>query len=114
MSDETKAKIGAANAIHMLGRKLSDATREKQRQSQLKRFSTPDARKRLSEALEGHACSDATREKMRIAMTGRIIRPETREKLRRFNLGRKQSPEHIANRMLGMKLVRERKAGIVE
>lgn len=113
-SAETRAKIGAANAIRGLGRVQSEATRQKHTESNLRRFASPEARRKHSESMTGHPCSPETREKIRAKMLGRTVLPEWREKIRQFNLGRKQSPEHIANRMLGMKLARERKAGIVE
>jgi group I intron endonuclease len=80
MSEETKAKIGAANAVHMLGSKQSEATREKR-----------------GLALKMHWSIPANKEKRRASSLGHAVTAETREKIRLSNLGQTRSDEARMN-----------------
>jgi group I intron endonuclease len=80
LSDESKAKIGVANAIHMKGRKQSEATREKR-----------------GLALKMHWAIPANKEKRRVSSMGRVISEETRAKIKLSNLGQVRSEQTRMN-----------------
>jgi hypothetical protein len=80
-SDETKAKIGAANRVHMLGRKKSEETKQKHSVATIRRFSTPESRTLHGERLTGHFVSDQTRRKIGLAHKGKTISPECRTRI---------------------------------
>jgi group I intron endonuclease len=109
LSEETKAKIGAANAIRGLGRIQSEATRQRHREATIKRFASPEARRNHSEALQGHVCSEETKQKLRTRLLGRTIPEEWREKLRQANLGKKQSAETIAKISAALRAAHEKR-----
>jgi group I intron endonuclease len=80
LSEETKAKIGAAN---------------------IGRSRTPETRERIGAASRGREQSEATRAKRSAKAIGRKMPPRTAEhieKIRRAKLGTKQSPETIERR----------------
>lgn len=75
VSDETRAKLSAANK----GRKMTEAQIEANRHRQL-----------------GKSLSDAAKEKLRISSTGRKHTDEARAKMSARQIGRKMSPEDVA------------------
>lgn len=75
MSEETKAKLSAANK----GRKLTDAHRAKMSAAMKDRYFSPEHRARIS-----------------AAQKGRKLSPERIDQLRQANMGRKNTPEAIA------------------
>lgn len=93
LSEETKAKIGAANKIHRTGKTQSPEQRRRRSESLLKHYADPEARRKLGLSRMGQVTLEETREKLREKMLGREIRPEWREKLRQANLGKKHSDD---------------------
>ena len=76
----------------------SKETRQKLSKSQLKRFSDPEARRRLGEAHRGLKRSDETRRKQSIAALGHTLCVEGRQKIAEANRRRKWSAKNIARR----------------
>lgn len=89
-------KCPAQSAV-LLGRKLSDATRQA--------MSAAHKRRRAE-----NPTSEETRAKLSAALRGRVFTPEWCEKISVSKRGKKQSPEMIASRMEGMRLARIRRA----
>ena len=89
----------------MLGTVQSEETKEKRRQSMLKRYTEGFVApaKGLSKSLEtiekhrkastGRVVSDETREKLRVAHIGKIMPPEAVERIRQLNTGKKHTEE---------------------
>lgn len=124
-SEETKAKIGAANR----GKVVSEETRAKQRaragsismetrtkigissrnrnpesnarigEANRRRKITEETRAKIALASQGRPQSEETRKKRSESMKGKPKSPEHREKLRLANLGKKQSRETIEKRL---------------
>jgi group I intron endonuclease len=107
LSDEVRAKIGAANAAHLLGSKKSEETKEKHRAANLRRFATPESRLEHGERLKGRSVSEETRRKISEAQKGRPVPQERREKLRAAQLGKKAGPEQLARMSAAQLLWRE-------
>ncbi len=103
-SDETRAKMGAANIGRVSG--MRDKTH------------TPEARKKLSESHKGKKLSpesiakrEATRARNRASGVEpkRTMHPDTKAKLLAANKGKVHSPEHIAKRMASIKATKAAK-----
>lgn len=71
LSDETKKKIGEKNRIHMLGRKMSDNTKQKMSNSQKQRYSLWSDQDRIewgqmtSKCASGYHWSEESKKKMK-------------------------------------------------
>lgn len=97
-----------------LGRVISEETREKIKQSQLKRFANLKEREKTSKATKAgmknwwNNLSDIEKEEWFKACdpTGRITSDETKEKLKKLHLGRKVSKESL----LKMKLAQSNRS----
>ena len=93
---------------------MTEETKKKMSESQIKRFKSPDAIKKISEAHKGIIPSAETLKKRSIALTGKKRSPETnekhskvmkgkvaseetRQKQREAKLGKPQSEEHKQN-----------------
>lgn len=85
MSDETKARISAANT----GKKRTLEARQKMRQAKLGRPLTDEHRQKLSEAHRGIVHTAEARANMSAAQQGKQVSDETREKLRQAWVRRK-------------------------
>lgn len=83
ISAETREKLRIAN----LGKKHSEETRAKMRESHKRNGRSGGGRK------PGFSHSDETRSKMRASQAGRITSEQTREKIRIANLGKTASEE---------------------
>jgi len=107
-SDETKAKISAANKGRMpseecrlaslaanLGRKLSEHHKELLSKATKGRPLSPEHAKNIGLSRVGKKRKPETVEKIRLALTGRKLSPEQAEINRTMNIGRKRSPETI-------------------
>lgn len=70
MSESAKQKLGAANRIHMTGKKLSDETRAKMRASSKHHSPSPEHIRALSEYMSNRNISDETKDKIRQANIG--------------------------------------------
>lgn len=111
VSDETKARISAANK----GKKRTRASRDLMSAMAKGRVPTPEARAKQSLAMMGHACSDTTRVKLRslrhtddvksrisASRKGKVVSDATREALRQASTGRVQTEEHKARTRLAL------------
>jgi group I intron endonuclease len=108
MSEETKARIGAASR----GRTLSTESRAKISATQIGRQVSEETRRKISEALIGHLVSEESREKMSEVGKARIT-PEVRERLAKQARGRIQSQEEKDKRAASLR-GRKRPAEVVE
>lgn len=75
MTEETKAKIGAANRGRPRPRSvpMTDATKEKLRQANLGKKASAETRRKMSEAGRGRVWSQASREKLSKSRMGQQI-----------------------------------------
>ena len=86
MSDETKARISAANT----GKKRTPEAREKMRQAKLGKPLSEEHRRKLGDAHRGRVHTAAARANMSAAQRGKTVSDETREKLRQAWVRRKE------------------------
>ena len=70
LSEKAKQLIGEANRVHMTGKRLSDETRAKMRESSKHVSPTAEHRQILSEYMSNRSVSDNTKEKLRLANEG--------------------------------------------
>lgn len=119
MSNESRAKMSQAQkgrkhtaearanmSKAQSGRKcapLSEAHKAKIALARKGQVHSPEAIQKMREARKGQVPSQETREKARAATLGKVWTAEERAKLSVVRRGRKQSPEHIANRVLARK-----------
>jgi trehalose/maltose hydrolase-like predicted phosphorylase len=87
-SDETRRKIGEANARALIGRKNPEHSARL-----AGRKHAPEHRAKIIASLTGHHVSEATRKKIAETNTGKKRSAETREKLRLSHTGNKASNE---------------------
>ena len=93
LSEETKAKIGAATRARI----ANPAYKERFRAALAKRPPvTDETRSKLSTAGKGRRLSVEHRSKIAAANRRRRLSPATRGKIARAHLGRKLPPEHVA------------------
>lgn len=135
-TSEVRARVGAASRDRMLGKKLSQETRSKQRVSHLGRplseqnragigaarkaawdNATPEERAahaaKVSAAMKGvsHTQTEDTRAKISKSLTGRVMSPEWRAKNAAAQTGKKQSDATKAKRSAALKAAWARKRG---
>ena len=95
-SDETKAKIGRANSIALLGKKHSEKTKQKMsllRKGKKHPPRSEETRLKLSQSKLGRKLSEETKRKIGVASTGRKHKPESIEKMRGSKVGKPRSNE---------------------
>jgi plasmid stability protein len=105
LSEETKAKIGAAQK----GRVVSDETRARTSASLMGHEVSTETRRKIGDASRGRKASPETRAKMSAALKGRTHSPEARAKLSAALKGRTFSPETRAKMSASAKARRAQK-----
>jgi hypothetical protein len=117
-TEETKRKIGTANAIALKGRKCpehsvrmtgrtqSPEVVAKRAAKQIGQVRSNEAKARMSAAQKGHAVSDEARKNMSLAHLGKKQSQDAIEN-RRVSLreawARRRTPEYLANTAAGLK-----------
>lgn len=90
-AETTKQKIGAANTgnTNCLGRKISDATKQKMREAKFGKKHTEEHNAKIAEAGRGRIHSDETRKKISAGQLGNKRGPHTPEAKARISAGGK-------------------------
>lgn len=130
MSEETKAKIAAANTGRVfspetrakiakanLGRKMSKEAKLNMSKAAKKKFESPEARFVAGSSTRGKKLSEERCRQISRVLTGRIASTETRKKLSAWQLGKKLTKEHkdkLRLAKLGKKLPESHKNKISE
>lgn len=114
-SEETKAKIGAANKKRLTGRKLSPESIAKRTASVLGQKRSPETRARISAANKGRSPSPLALSRAAEFHRGRPLSAETKAKVSAALTGIKHSPEFcaaIGDRTRGIKRTPEQVANM--
>lgn len=80
-SEETRKKISEHSAKSMLGKHLSDDTKEKLRSANLGKTLSDETKQKISEGNKGKIISEKTKQKISEANKGRIHSDESRKKM---------------------------------
>lgn len=91
------------NARNSLGRKVSQATRDKISKALTGRRLSQEQKRAISDGGKGLKRSLATRLKMSLSFSGRAKTPEHRAKLSAANTGKTLSSEHVENAARGLR-----------
>jgi group I intron endonuclease len=84
LSEEHKAKIGAANAIRLKGKKASDATKKKMSDVRKNRPMPEEAKQKIAKTLTGRKRPPEVVAKVSLAHTGKKASEETKAKMKAY------------------------------